>query len=202
MAWHSYPYGAAVAPEQLTDAAEPRALLNRLAAVPHYVAAASRNGVLLQTLRALCAGASHDDALFLFADQAVLCGEELARQCARIESLLATLERDPGIVVRATRQAHAPTTTVHSEGFEPLVCEIVYGPDCRIEDGWVYFYTEDQVRTLLAAAVAATDPKPAHDDEGESLEYVFGFLKSHAALLREAAAGGLCVVYAEMNPPG
>lgn len=202
MAWYSYPYGAALAPQQLLAGENARALLNRIEVAPHHVAAASRNGVLLQTLRELLAAASQQDELFLLADQAVLRGAAITQQCACIERLLAALEKGPGIALRATRQPQASSTTVHAEGFEPLACEIVYGPDCRIEDGWVYFHSEDQVRALLAAAVCSSDPKPAHDDEGESLEYAFGFLKSHAALLRTAATHGLCVVYAEMNPAG
>jgi hypothetical protein len=200
MSWHSYPFGAALAPEHVTADRTARDLLGQAADLPHYVGAASRNGALLQTLRQLLAHAPDDIELYLLADQAVVAGAALAQQRERVEALLTELARNPGLVIAATRQPHAPGGTLHAEGFEPLAYETVYGPECRIEDGWVYFYTEDQIRALLAAAICGPDPKPADDDEGESLQYVFGFLKSHAALLRTAAEAGLCVVYAEMNP--
>lgn len=201
MAWYAYPLGAAITPEHAAQRAHPRELLGNLAPEAPHVFGASRRGVLLHTLRELLASAGADaDGLYLLQEQAVLTGAELAQQRLRIEDLLDAISKNPQLVTEATREAYTPTTTVQCEGFEPLACEVVYSPDCRIEDGWVYYYSEDQVRAMLAAAICSPDPKPATDDEGESLEYLFGFLKSHAVLLRTAAEAGLCVVYAEMNP--
>lgn len=200
MAWYSFPIAAAVTRQQAAQDLPPRELLGALPQLPHYVSAASRNGVLLHTLRRIQDCTPALDSLYLLQEQAVLAGAELAQQRSRIEALLDAISKNPRLVIEATREAYTPTTTVQCEGFEPLACEVVYSPDCRIEDGWVYYYSEEQVRAMLAAAICGPDPKPATDDEGESLEYLFGFLKSHAALLRTAAEAGLCVVYAEMNP--
>lgn len=132
----------------------------------------------------------------------MLTGDELRRQHAALVSLLALLDREPRIVRLATRVRHAPTGTLQSAGFQPLAFEMVYPPTAVIEDGWVYFHGEDEIRALIASAHAGPDPRPANDDEGESLEYVFGFLKSHVALLQAAMELGRGVAYAEMNPAG
>ncbi|MCQ4164203.1 hypothetical protein [Tahibacter harae] len=201
MAWYSYPLGAALTPEHVAQGARPRELLGALPPEAPHVFAASRRGLLLHRLRQLLAAAGADvDGLYLLQDQAVLAGAELTQQRARIEALLDAVGRNPRLAIEATREAHTPAATVQCEGFEPLACEVVYAPDCRIEEGWVYYCTEDQVRAMLAAAICGPDPRPPADDEGESLQYLFGFLQSQAALLRTAEEAGLCVIYAEMNP--
>ncbi|WP_156648687.1 hypothetical protein [Massilia sp. Leaf139] len=55
------------------------------------------------------------------------------------------------------------------------------------------------MRALAAAARYDPNPMPEHDHDGESLEYVFHFLKSHAVMLQSAVERELGVAYAEMN---
>jgi hypothetical protein len=82
---------------------------------------------------------------------------------------------------------------------EPLPAEMVYPGDAIIKDGWVYNHTEEQVLRLLDQSCASQTPCPDGDDDGESLAFVFNFLKSHLALLHLAAGSGRFVVYGEMN---
>ena len=86
-----------------------------------------------------------------------------------------------------------------SKEFKPQPAEIVYPSDAIIKGGYVLQYTEDEVRRLLNGAVASDDPRPHHDDDGETLEYVFNFLQSHLQLLRLAIDSRLVIVYGEMN---
>lgn len=138
--------------------------------------------------------------LYLLQDEAVLTGTELERQADRIKTLLAEIDHDPQLVLDATRKRHEPSGIVSTNGFDALPFETIYPASAVIEDGWVYFHSKEQVRALIASAPSTSDPKPEFDDDGESLEYLFGFLKSHASLLRTASALGLAIAYAEMNP--
>jgi hypothetical protein len=54
----------------------------------------------------------------------------------------------------------------------------------------------------LSQASAKDDPRPEWDEEGTSLEYVFGLLKSHLALLRAAESHDLAVVYGKPSEAG
>lgn len=117
----------------------------------------------------------------------------------QIEALLGEMAGNPALVVEATKEPYQPTLTIHAEGFEPLPAEMVYPSDSIIKDGWVYNYSEEQVQRLLEQSCASQTPCPQDDDDGESLAFVFNFLKSHLALLRFAAESGRFVVYGETN---
>ncbi len=58
------------------------------------------------------------------------------------------------------------------------------------------------MRSILSQASAKDDPRPEWDEEGTSLEYVFGLLKSHLALLRAAESHDLAVVYGKPSEAG
>ena len=199
MAWYSYTFARALPPEQATNTASGRELLMAAPESQPVVHTRSRQGVLLGSLKKVTEFAALSCDLYLLKDQAVLLGAEIEQQHTCINDLLAQIDRDPQLVLEATKEPCAPQGTIHLNGFEPLPYQLVYSPGCTIKDGWVYFYSEERVRSLLVSAPCGSDPTPAGDDEGETLEYVFGFLKSHASLLQTASESQLAVAYAEMN---
>jgi len=198
MSWHSFTFASTVTPSRLASTADARALLEAPEETAGKVYSYSRNGVLLWTLRKILAGSELARGLYLLEDQAVLTGDELRRQHALIAALQEEILRDPQCVLEATKVRHEPQEVPYADG-EPLPYELAYPSNCVVEDGWVYYYTKDDVRSLAASAPCGSDPKPPYDFEGESLEYLFGFLKSHASLLESAIGRGAAVAYAEMN---
>ena len=199
MAWYSYTLAMVLPPDRLDPAVAPKDLLAKQADLKLMVHTASRSGALLEVLRNIWRAARRSDALYLLAEEAVLNGADVQRAISQIEALLAEIEASPRIVLEATKDAYSPATMVRAEGFEPLHAQLVYPDSATVEDGWVYFYTEAQVREKLSTALISDNPCPAHDDDGQSLEYVFGFLKSHLALLRHANQNDHSLVYAELN---
>lgn len=73
----------------------------------------------------------------------------------------------------------------------------MYPPDVVVNGEWAYFVDEATVQQLFAASSASTLPCPGTDDDGESLLYVFNFLKSQLALLQYALRTSSIVVYGE-----
>ena len=167
-----------------------------------HVYTSSRNGALERQLGDICERSSHGAGLYALKNFAVLQGEAIGEAVAQLQALLLEIETNPHIVREATKGRHAPSITLHAEGFQPLDAEVVYPADAIVEDGWVYYYSADQVRRLLRDAATGKDPQPPGDDDGESLQYVFGMLKSHLALLREAKRSGLTAVYGRPSEDG
>jgi hypothetical protein len=79
----------------------------------------------------------------------------------------------------------------------PLEAEVVYGNTARENDGFVYFYTEEEVTNLMRDSFASNDL--CRSDDGDQLSDVFNFLKSHLALLRSACKEGRVIAYAEIT---
>ena len=167
--------------------------------VGYSVIGLSRNGSVIATLKAIIELLPFGADLYLLNGSCILTGESLRKSCETLESILRELEGNPGIVCRATRRPYQETTELHSRGFKPLPITIVYPPTARIENGWVYFYTETEVVSLLRRAQVSHDPKPPHDDEGESLEFAFALFKSHLSLLRDAVPSEMAVVFNRYN---
>lgn len=200
MAWYSHSLGFALPADQVDADADACTLLqSNRGDFEHFVYAPSRNGCLLWRLGEICKQTQTGKSLYLLDDAHLLRADAISQAARQIEALLAEIDATPGLVVEATREAYEPTLVLHVEGFHPQPAERVYGSDVVIRDGWVYAYTEAQVRAFVSAAGASRTPCPESDDDGESLEYVFSFLKSHLALLGIAAAGGMVVVYGETN---
>lgn len=200
MAWYSYTYATTVSLERI--AANPEAARDLLQTKEENactVFASSRRGSLLYMIGNMldCSSLGRDS--YLLDDQAVLTGDALQRQHALLSSLLGVIDRDPQIVVEATKSPYRPTGTLEVAGFEPQPYVMVYSPDTTVKDGWVYHHTQEEVRALAASTRGSPEPKPEHDEDGTSLEYAFAFLKSHMALLQSAMDRNLGVVYAEMN---
>lgn len=200
MAWYSHTLAFAISGDQAEVDADPRRLLDgHTGDFDHFVYAPSRNGCLLWRLDCICKQASNGKNLYLLEDACLLQHEAIEHSASQIEALINEVELNPDLVVEATKDLYQPTITLHTEGFEPLAAQLVYASDAIIKDGWVYNYTAEQVRRFLVQSSASQTPCPEDDDDGESLLYVFNFLKSHLSLLRFAAQSGQVVVYGETN---
>ncbi len=200
MAWYSHTLAFTIARDQVEPGAEPRKLLDgHKGDFDHFVYAPSRNGCLISRLGGICAHASNGRDLYLLEAVCLIHHEAIRQSAAQIEALIDEIALNPALVVEATKEPYQPNITLHTKGFEPLPAQLVYPSDAIIKDGWVYNYTEEQVRCFLEQSCASQTPCPEDDDDGESLSYVFNFLKSHLSLLRLAAQSGKVVVYGETN---
>lgn len=199
MAWYSYTLAIAIPMASADRDLEPRTILQKQNGAKRFVYTSSRGGVLLATLRNICTYSAVGADLYLLREPSVLSGAEIDSAAESIAALLSIMQNDPGVVLEGTKCRYEPTTELYCDGFEPLPVEIVYPSTATIKDGYVYLYTQEEVRSLLIRASSSEAPRPVTDDDGESLEYVFGLLKSHFSLLRFAAESGLAVVYGELN---
>ena len=200
MAWISHTLAFAITPDQADLGADPRTLLDGpKRAMDQFVHAPSRNGCVLWRLGRICEQARQGKHIYLLENACLLQHAAVQQAALQIEALIGEMSRNPALVVEATKDPYQPTLTIHAEGFEPLPAEMVYPSDAIIKDGWVYNHTEEQVLRLLDQSCASQTPCPEDDDDGESLAFVFNFLKSHLALLRFAAESGRFVVYGETN---
>lgn len=198
MAWYSHTLAFAISGDQAE--ADPRQILDgQKGDFEYFVYAPSRNGCLLWRLGCLCKQASNGKNLYLLEDACLIQHEAMKHSTLQIEALINEVELNPALVVEATKEPYQPTMTLHAEGCEPLPAQLVYPADAIIKDGWVYNYTEEQVRRFLDQSCGSQTPCPEGDDDGESLLYVFNFLKSHLSLLRLAAQSRKVVVYGETN---
>lgn len=198
MAWDSHLFSTAVSRDTLVDGkplGEQTDLNDK-----YYVYASSRNGVLLGQIEQVWKQSGRTDALYLSKIYVVLSDQEIQRWLAAFTDLLTDIEAGPEIVLEATKSRYTPFTTIHAQGFEPLPAEIVYPSDAVIKDGYIYYYREDEIVGWIKNAVASHLPQPEGDDEGESLQFVFNFLKSQLALLQIALSEGLAFVHSEQNP--
>lgn len=170
----------------------------------HAVHTLSRNDGLHGKLKRICVESMHGGDLYLLRDFAVLSGADITRAAAQIKNLLAEVEDNPQIVRLATRFPHLATQDAAStiEDWVRYYSSCEAQSDATIEDGWVYTYSVDDVRSILGKALVKDDPCPAWDEDGRSLEYVFGLLKSHLSLLLTAERLNLAVVYGKPSEAG
>ena len=199
MAWYSYTLAFALRAEDAERISDSNALQGAWTKDAPFVHTASRNGVLLATLKAISEQWPSLSDIYLLRHFALLDQSELEIVLKKLESLIASIGMQPERVVEATKQPYTPQVFLLSKEYKPQPAEIVYPSDANIKSGYVLQYTEEEVRRLLNGAVASDDPRPSHDDDGETLEYVFNFLQSHLQLLRIAIDSRLVVVYGEMN---
>jgi hypothetical protein len=198
MAWESHLLSAAVAPEFLVAGKSLSALIDSDG--KYYVYAPSRNGTLLNQIVAFWKQSGRTSDLYLSKVYVVLRGEEIQIALATLTTFWQEIESQPGIVLEATKSRHTPRTTIYAKGFEPLDAEVMYPSDAVIKDGYVYFYREEEVVAWMNAAIASHQPQPDGDDDGETLQYVFNFLKSQLELLQMALGDNLAFVHSEQNP--
>lgn len=199
MAWISSTLAFVLNTEDAPEGAGPEALEGAFTKDAPFVHALSRNGTLLHTLKAIAEQWSPGSELYLLRDFARLDVNDIHAGVHAIDSLIDSIDRHPELVLEATKAPYTPTITLLSKEFEPQPAVMVYPSGSVVKDGYVHAYTEAQVRELMSAATASEDPCPPYDDDGESLEYVFCFLKSHLRLLHLASATQRVVVYGELN---
>ncbi len=164
----------------------------------------STNDALHDKLQRICAASAHGGDLYLLRSFALLAGADVTRAAAQIERLLGEIEGHPELVRQALRFKHMATsgaTSTHEEWVR-FYSSGEAQSEATIEEGWVYTYSADDVRSILSQASVKDDPRPDWDDDGMSLEYVFGLLKSHLALLRTAERDDLAVVYGKPSEAG
>ena len=201
MAWYSHTLAFAILDDPANGRADPRSLLKGPGRESDpFVYAPSRNGCLTSQLGSICAHSANGDGLYLLKDASLLGRGAVLDALSQIDRLMNEITLKPALVVEATKEAHTPDVTLRAAGFEPRPAQRVYPRDAIISDGWVYNYTAGQVSLLLDQSCASQTPCPEDDPDGESLLYVFNFLRSHLSLLRTAAQSGRAVVYGETNP--
>lgn len=199
MSWSSSLFACRVPLAAAADVRGARQVISETNDLGYSVFASSRNGALPANLQQVCAASTRWQPLYLLAAESLLAGEELRRQHELLGQLLAEIERSPSFVVEAMKERYAPTGVLHTEGFQPLPFERVYPADAVVRDGWIYLHTEAQILAMLASAPCGPQPCPEWDEDGESLESVFGLLKSHRALLGLAIERDAAVAFAEMS---
>ena len=199
MAWYSSSLAFAVRPEDAVRVADAVALQNAWTKDTPFVHAMSRNGVLLATVNAINMQCAPGRDIYLNQQFSRLQDADLAKAHEQVEALIDCIDKNPGAVLEATKLPYTPHFFIHSKEFKPLRAEMVYPSDAIIQDGYVIQYTEDQVRQMLGDATASEDPRPSNDDDGESLEYVFNFLKSHHRLLGLAVKSNLVILCGELS---
>ncbi|MFZ6757937.1 hypothetical protein ACO0K9_12070 [Undibacterium sp. Ji50W] len=201
MAWHSYTVAIAGPSAEFDKDLSPheKILSHNQIEKRRFVLTNSRRGAVFDLLKDICDHSPVGSDLYIVNEPAVLEGDDISRAADSIQALINAIEHDPGFVVEATKQAYRPTMQVQLDGFEPLELQVVHTGNPTIKDGWVYSYEKSEVLAYLQSAQSSEDPCPPYDDDGEGLEYAFGILKSHLALLRHAAESGFMFVFAELN---
>lgn len=199
MSWTSTLFACLVPAAAADDPRGARQVISETTDIGEHVFAPSRNGAIPTQLTQLCSASARWQAIYLLREEALLAGDALRTQHALLAAMLSDIETSPGLVVEAMKERHEPTGFLQLQGFEPRPFERVYPADAVVKDGWIYLHSEEQVLAMLAAAPCGAQACAEHDDEGESLESVFGLLKSHRALLERALERGLGVAFAEMS---
>jgi hypothetical protein len=159
---------------------------SRQPAIPHLTAAVSSEAEDWQ-----------GDRFFVLADDAAL-----AAAADGLAALLDDIRIRPAFVADALREVDrtGPGQVFLSASGEPLAdVEFVHTSDeDRRVDGWVYPYFDHEIPPLLDAAPAVAEGEirsPQPDDEGETLGYLFAFLKSQLAMIRHARQTGQACVF-------
>ena len=199
MARYSYTVAIAKPLSEFGVDADPKEMVGGQTEDENFVYTHSLRGVIFSTLREICMRSPIGTDLYLLKQSAVLEGDDIRRAAESIRVLLAAIEKNPDIVLEATKIRHETTTEISAAGLDRFGAQVVYSGSASARDGWTYIYDRDEVRAFLQSALSSSDPCPGYDDEGEGLEYVFGVLKSHRSLLHFAAESGFAFAFAELN---
>jgi hypothetical protein len=75
-----------------------------------------------------------------------------------------------------------------------------YAGHKKIEDGWCYWHDEQSFRQLFENALPGCRPKARDgEDDGDTMQYLIAFLKSHLALLAATMARDLAFAFQKLN---
>lgn len=199
MAWYSYTLAVPVDLNEAQTVAASSDLTGLYQPEVPFVHTSSRNGVMLGLLSQIYDIYQPQRKPYLLQDFVKLEGQEIQRSCQDITQLLARIEQEPSLVSEATKTPYTPYITLQTEGFEPVAAEWVYPSQAVIQDGFFYEYPPAQVSKALFKAQVSSYPDLAHDPDGESLEYLFCFLKSHLWLLQQIDPKQQVLFYGELN---
>ena len=151
----------------------PRSEVELMRAVPadlsegRFVTSASRRGVIHSLIRAVCQHRAGSKQIYLSEAYRLLEGELIRDALRELEAFMSEVSENPRVVAQAIEGA-----------------------------GLAQLCTEEDVLRSLQNASASLDPKPSWDDEGESLDYAFGLVKSHIQLLQRALRESEVFIYA------
>lgn len=198
MSWQSSILTIAIRQEDAIHISNADAIPSAFTAGTPFIHAMSRNGALPAIVTSIYEQISPGGHTYLVEPFAKLEGSELVNTALHVESFIDCVDKNPAVVLEATKIPYRPQLIIQSKEFEPVSMRVAYPKDAVIRDGYVYLYTEDQVHRLLHNATASEDPCPKYDD-GESLEYVFNFLKSHHHLLKLAVCSNFVVIHGEIG---
>ena len=191
---------AEVTPEPASNAAVEAILYALCKDEDRYVLSNSRGGAIHGVLGAIADAAFGARSLYIFDSFRLLRPRELLPAIIQLEEFLKRVEEFPSIVVEVTKTKYKVETELTCNGLEGAFhATYVYPPDVCVRDGWVYWDTEADVRNALRHAEVSSNPRPAFDEGGEGLQYAFGYLKSHLAMLRLAKQNGYAVLYAQLG---
>lgn len=199
MAWYSYTLAMAIDLPQAASISDANSITSHYDEESRFVHTSSRNGVLLATLAEILNVYQPQSECYLLKDFAKLEGQQLELAIQQITQLLERIHQAPEGVSEATKSPYSPFITLQTEGFEPLAMEMVYPSDGLIRDGFFYEYPPEKVIEMLEKASPASYPDLPYDPEGESLTYLFCFLKSHLWLLKLIDPSRQALLYGELN---
>ncbi len=199
MAWYSYTLALPVDLNEAKTVAVSSDLTGIYQPDVPFVYTSSRNGVMLGLLSRIYDIYQPQRKPYLLQDFVQLERQEIQRSYQEITQLLARIAQQPSLVSEATKTPYTPYVTLQTEGFEPVAAEWVYPSQAVIQDGFFYEYPPEQVSKTLLKAQASSSPDLAHDPDGESLEYLFCFLKSHLWLLQQIDPNRQALFYGELN---
>lgn len=199
MAWYSYTLAMAVDLQHATSISDANSITSHYDEKSCFVHTSSRNGVLLARLAQILNVYEPQSECYLLKDFAKLEGQQLELAIQQITQLLKRISQEPEGVSEATKSRYSPFITLQTEGFEPLEMEMVYPSDGLIRDGFFYPYPPEKVTEILEKARAASYTELPYDPDGESLAYLFCFLKSHLWLLQSIDPSRQALLYGELN---
>ena len=199
MAWYSYTLALPVEVSLASSLNAHSDLTGYYSEDCFFVHTSSRNGAMLGLLSEILQEDQSQAESYLLKDFVKLEGQAIEQARTDIACLLERIQQDPARVSEATKTSYMPYLTLHSAEFEPIEAEYVYPSDALIRDGFYYRYPPSQVLQALANAQVSSNPNLPHDPDGESLEYLFTFLKSHLWLLQNTDPAKEVLIYGELN---
>jgi hypothetical protein len=158
----------------------------------------SRNDALSYSLKSLCEASSKKFKTYHF--ESYFSSHDLDSAITELKGFLYELSFSPSIAVEATKLKYQESMEISLNGFDKNIKAKVSQPKFKsIKNGWAYIYDEEEIRKLILAAPISVNPKPDFDDDGESIQYAFGVLKSHLFLLEQARSLGMGFLYIRVD---
>lgn len=159
----------------------------------------SRNANNIWYLERICAHREAQLRIFLLDHYRLMRGSEITEALAEIEAFFEELTQKPSIVIEATRTRHQPEVDVSCNGVHGSIrMELVQEGYKRKENGWLYWYDEQEIHEALIRALSCADLSDYFCKcDAEGLEYALAFVAVHRPLLELAHEHGETFIYAQ-----